>query len=83
MPHAKANAGTGSPARAYGPTSAIRNGQQIIGHGGGSPGTSTLLDVQIDGDRVVVFLFNYADRTTPPIQELLDDTRKPITTAAE
>jgi CubicO group peptidase (beta-lactamase class C family) len=83
VPHAKANAGTGSSAQAYGPTSAIRNGQQIIGHGGGSLGTSTLLDVHLDSGWVVVFLFNYADRTTPPIQELIDDTRKLITTAAK
>nr|SBO96288.1 beta-lactamase [Nonomuraea gerenzanensis] len=60
-----------------------RNGQQIIGHGGGSLGTSTLLDVHIDSGWVVVFLFNYADRTNPPIQELIDDTRELITTAAE
>ncbi|NUR88026.1 MAG: hypothetical protein HOY71_28400 [Nonomuraea sp.] len=76
VPHARADDGTGSSAQAYGPTSAIRNGQQIIGRGGGSLGTSTLLDVHLDTGWVVVVLFSYADRTTPPIQELPDDTRR-------
>jgi CubicO group peptidase (beta-lactamase class C family) len=67
-PDAPASAGT--PFQAYGPIASITSGQRVIGHGGGSPGAGTSIDIHLDTDWVVVFLFNYGDlNANPPVQQ--------------
>ncbi|MEJ3744970.1 serine hydrolase domain-containing protein [Actinomycetes bacterium KLBMP 9797] len=75
-----APAGASTPFQAYGPIASIDSGQRIIGHGGGSPGAATAIDIYLDSGWVVVILGNYGDfNTNPPVQqELMQEARRLI-----
>ncbi|GLI02311.1 serine hydrolase [Phytohabitans aurantiacus] len=60
------------PHQAYGPIASITRGQRIIGHGGGSPGAATSIDMYLDTGWVVVILSNHGDITVnPPVSQVL------------
>jgi CubicO group peptidase (beta-lactamase class C family) len=73
-------AGASPPLQAYGPSAGIVNGQRIVGHGGGTMGESTGIEIHLDSGWVVVILCNYGDPdVTPPAQELMGLARQIIT----
>lgn len=79
------NAGTPAtavpPFQAYGPIAQITSGQRVIGHGGGSPGAATGIDVYLDSDWVVTILSNYGGSANggPPVtQVLMQEARRLI-----
>jgi CubicO group peptidase (beta-lactamase class C family) len=51
----------------YGPIGVLINNQWTLGHGGGSPGASTSIDMYPDSGWVVVVLSNYDMGTVQPI----------------
>ncbi len=58
--------------QAYGPIASFVGGQLALGHGGGSPGASStldmfVLDMFVDSDWTVVMLSNYAAGTVQPL----------------
>jgi CubicO group peptidase (beta-lactamase class C family) len=75
-----APAGAIPPFQAYGPIASITSGQRIVGHGGGSPGAGTSIDIYLDTDWVVVLLFNYGEMSVymPIQQELSQEVRRLI-----
>ncbi|MEH1122902.1 serine hydrolase domain-containing protein [Micromonospora sp. CPCC 206061] len=77
-PAAPASAGT--PFQAYGPIASITSGQRVIGHGGGSPGAATAIDIYLDSGWVVVILGNYGGLpANPPVQQdLMQEARRLI-----
>ncbi|HCT77226.1 MAG TPA: serine hydrolase [Micromonosporaceae bacterium] len=54
----------------YGPIALMVNNQWTLGHGGGSPGVSTTIDMYPDNRWVVVILSNYDMGTVQPIAGL-------------
>lgn len=61
----------------YGPIGGYVNGHATLGHGGGSPGASTSLDLYPDTRWSVVVLCNYGDNAALPVARL---ARRIITT---
>ncbi|TDC71324.1 class A beta-lactamase-related serine hydrolase [Micromonospora sp. KC606] len=61
----------------YGPIGGYVNGHATLGHGGGSPGASTSLDLYPDACWSVVVLCNYGDNAALPVVRL---ARRIITT---
>lgn len=51
----------------YGPIGSVAGGQWTLGHGGGSPGVSTSLDVFPDSEWTVVVFSNYDPPASQPI----------------
>lgn len=61
----------------YGPIGGYVNGHATLGHGGGSPGASTSLDLYPDTRWSVVVLCNYGDNAASPVARV---ARRIITT---
>jgi CubicO group peptidase (beta-lactamase class C family) len=72
--------GASTPLQAYGPIASIIGGQRVIGHGGGSPGAATAIDIYLDTGWVVVVLCNFGDlnASAPVQQELMREARRLI-----